>query len=316
MVEQEESAISWEYGEGRTGVLKVAELKASGRCLAIGWSFPWWGLVSGRLGLTLSKLILLNSSLVKLTQDYFPDVNVWVAKNLEDIYEEDLLGVWVLCMERPPVDKKMLRALLMKGNQLECVVFAGGKNGTNGGPPKGWTSDELQVGHVSVGGVTDAVGRFLVLRRTKFGQGTGQELRVTDRPGRDAREVLKMARPGVKATGPVSLPFQAVGVTNFVEPGVMCCAGVIPYPKGKKCFRQFAPRVRTKYGGRIWVKRKFEAKELLAAADVPEKLVHLSASHYDLNKIVDALDFPIKMLQAVAEAVGTSLDSSGGARCC
>jgi hypothetical protein len=314
LVEQEESAISWEYGEGRTGVLKVAELKASGRCLAIGWSFPWWGLVSGRLGLTLSKLILLNSSLVKLTQDYFPDVNVWVAKNLEDIYEEDLLGVRVLCMERPPVDKKMLRALLMKGNQLECVVFAGGKNGTNGGPPKGWTSDELQVGHVSVGGVTDAVGRFLVLRRTKFGQGTGQELRVTDRPGRDAREVLKMARPGVKATGPVSLPFQAVGVTNLVEPGVM--AGVIPYPKGKKCFRQFAPRVRTKYGGRIWVKRKFEAKELLAAANVPEKLVHLSASHYDLNKIVDALDFPIKMLQAVAEAVGTSLDSSGGARCC
>ncbi len=264
MVEQEESAISWEYGEGRTGVLKVAELKASGRCLAIGWSFPWWGLVSGRLGLTLSKLILLNSSLVKLTQDYFPDVNVRVAKDLNDIYKEDLLGVRVLCMERPPADKRVLMELLKKGNQLECVVFAGVKK-PDRGPPKGWTSDELRIVHVAVSGVTDAVGSFLVLRRTKCGRRTGQVLRVIDRPGRDAREVLKMARPGVKATGPVSLPFKAVGVTNFVEPGVMCCAGVIPYPKGKKCFRQFAPRVLTKYGGRVWVKRKFESKELLAA---------------------------------------------------
>ncbi len=68
--------MSWEYGEGCVGVLKVDELKASRRCLAIGWSFPWWGLVSGRLGLTLSKLILLNPLLLRLSRDYFPDVNV------------------------------------------------------------------------------------------------------------------------------------------------------------------------------------------------------------------------------------------------
>jgi hypothetical protein len=51
---------------------------------------------------------------------------------------------------------------------------------------------------------------------------------------------------------------------------------------------------------------------LLAAADVPEKLVHLSASHYELNEMVDALDCPIKMLQAVAEAVGARLESVPG----
>jgi hypothetical protein len=55
------------------------------------------------------------------------------------------------------------------------------------------------------------------------------------------------------------------------------------------------------------VRRKFEAKELLAAADVPEKLVHLSSSHCELNEMVDALDCPVKMLQAVAEAIGLSL---------
>jgi hypothetical protein len=76
LAEEEESAISWEYGEGRTGILKVAELKTSGRCLAIRWSFPWWGLVSGRLGLDLVKLIIFNPSLFRLIQDYFSDVNV------------------------------------------------------------------------------------------------------------------------------------------------------------------------------------------------------------------------------------------------
>jgi hypothetical protein len=311
LAEQESSAISWEYGEGRVGLIKVAEVRASGRCLAIGWSFPWWGLVAGRLGLTLSKLILFRPSLLRLSRDYFPDVNVRVAKNFEDIDESDLLGVRVLCMERPPVDKGVLRELLRKGEQLECVVFAGGKDTKGRMAPKGWVSSEVVVKHSAVGGVTDASGRFEVLRRAELGrQRPGQELRVSARPARDAREVLKMARPGVKISGPVSLPFKAVTDTNFVESGVMCCAGAIPFPKGKKSFRQFAPSVRTKYGGRIWVRRKFESKELLAAADVPEKLVHLSASHCELNEMVDVLDYPIKILQAVAEAIGLSLGST------
>jgi hypothetical protein len=109
LAEQEGSAISWEYGEGRVGVLKVDELKASGRCLAIGWSFPWWGLVAGCLGLTLSKLILFNSSLLLLSRDYFPDVNVRVANGFDDVDASELLGVRVLCLERPPVDIRVLR---------------------------------------------------------------------------------------------------------------------------------------------------------------------------------------------------------------
>jgi hypothetical protein len=115
----------------------VDELKASGRCLAIGWSFPWWGLVSGRLGLTLSKLILLNPLLLRLSRDYFPDVNVRVADGFADVDEGDLLGVRVLCMERAPGDKRVLGELLRKGDQLECVVFSGGKGITDRGAVKG-----------------------------------------------------------------------------------------------------------------------------------------------------------------------------------
>jgi hypothetical protein len=58
------------------------------------------------------------------------------------------------------------------------------------------------------------------------------------------------------------------------------------------------------------VKRKFESKGLLAAADVPEKLVHLSQSHLEINKLVDELDWPVKMLQAVAEATKGTLEPS------
>ncbi len=310
MVEEEESATSWEHGEGRTGILKVAELKTSGRCLAIGWSFPWWGLVSGRLGLALAKLIIFNPSLLRLTQDYFPDVNVRVAGGYEDVLEEELLGVRVLCLERPPKDKKALGVLLGKGKELERVVFSGGKRTGICGLPKGWMLDELDVKHAAVGGVTDAIGKFVILRRSKSGHTGGGKLVVTPRPARDAREILKMARPGIKSTGLNNLPFTAVKSTEFVEAGVMSCAGIIPFPKGRKSFRHFAPRVLTKYGGRIWIKRKFEAKELLAAADVPEKLVHLSQSHFEINKLVDELDWPVKMLQAVAEATEGTLEST------
>jgi hypothetical protein len=80
----------------------------------------------------------------------------------------------------------------------------------------------------------------------------------------------------------------------------MLCDGIIPYSKGRQLFRKFAPRVLTKYGGEIWVKRRFEVKKLLAAADVPEKLVHLSQPH-EVELLLDHLDWPVTMLQTVAE---------------
>jgi hypothetical protein len=86
----------------------------------------------------------------------------------------------------------------------------------------------------------------------------------------------------------------------------MLCDGIIPYPKGHQLFREFALRVLTKYGGEIWVKRRFEVKELLAAAHVPKKLVHLSQPH-EVELLLDHLDWPVKMLQTVAKALEVCL---------
>jgi hypothetical protein len=135
-------------------------------------------------------------------------VNVRVAEGYEDVLEEDLVGVRVLCLERPTKDKKALGKLLRKREQLESVVFSGGKRMEVCGLPKGWMLDELDVKHAAVGGVTDAVGKFLILRRSKSGHKDGGKLVLTPRPSRDAREVLKMARPGVKLTGLNDLPFR------------------------------------------------------------------------------------------------------------
>ena len=69
----------------------------------------------------------------------------------------------------------------------------------------------------------------------------------------------------------------------------------------------------TKYGGAIWVKRHFETKELLAAADVPEKLIHLSLPH-EVELLVEHVFCPIKVLQTVAEALEDSLKREGDGR--
>jgi hypothetical protein len=120
-----------------------------------------------------------------------------------------------------------------------------------------------------------------------------------------------MARPGIKARGPECIPFEAATGAVFVSPGVMSCAGIIPYPKRSGDFRKFAPRVLMKYGGSMWVKRGFEAKELLMAGDVPEKLIHLAASSQEVDEMVDVLDWPVKMLQAVEEGVEEMLELNG-----
>jgi hypothetical protein len=91
----------------------------------------------------------------------------------------------------------------------------------------------------------------------------------------------------------------------------MSCAWIIPYPKRSGDFRKFAPKVLTKYGGSMWVKRGFEAKELFMAGDVPETLMHLAVSSQEVDKMVDVLDWPVKMLQAVTEGVEGILDKDG-----
>jgi hypothetical protein len=62
----------------------------------------------------------------------------------------------------------------------------------------------------------------------------------------------------------------------------------------------------------MWIKRAFESTELLMAGDVPKTLVHLSSSPRETENLVDMLDWPVKMLQAIAEGVDGVLDREAG----
>jgi hypothetical protein len=102
----------------------VEELKINGSCLVVGWKFPWWGLVAGRLGLEMPRALLFDSSLIRSTREYFLDANVRVLESLGGILEEELLGTRVLCLERAPPEKRELEELLRKGKELECVLVS------------------------------------------------------------------------------------------------------------------------------------------------------------------------------------------------
>jgi hypothetical protein len=251
----------------------------------------------------MPRALLLNSSLVRLTRDYFPDANVRVLEYVDGVSDEEYIGVQVLCFERAPHEKKELERLLKRGKELECVVISGWRKGNEWEPVHGWVLDEVEVKHASVGGVTDVMGRLVVLRKGKAGGRKLKPVVVSARPRRNAWEILKIACPGIKAGAPEKCPFTIGSSTEFVQSEVMRGARIIPYPKGTKLFRRYAHRVLTKYGRKIWVKRKFESKELLAAVDVPERLVHLAAGYNKVNALLDKVDWPIKTLQSVAEAV-------------
>jgi hypothetical protein len=84
----------------------------------------------------------------------------------------------------------------------------------------------IKVVHAQVGGVTDATCRFFVIRRVAQSTEEDIVLTVEERPSRDARSILKMARPGIKSTRPEQIPFEAATKAEYVSPGVMSCAGI------------------------------------------------------------------------------------------
>jgi hypothetical protein len=288
----------------------AGKFEASGRCLVVRTSFPWWGLVCGWLGLMLAKIVLCNPSLARLAKAYFPRLYVHVMdeKDALRVPKDELDGVRVICLERAPMDMTILSEVIHRGRHLEAILISRWKYAYKWRSPRHWRVTEVKVALTAVGGVTDAVCRFFVIRKVQGTPGGDRDVMVADRPARDERSILKMARPGIKSAGPGELPFKAASSAVFVSPGVMSCAGIIPYPKRTGDFRKFAPRVLTRYGGDMWVTRNYEAKELLMAGDVPEKLIHLASLAQQADSMVDVMDWPVKMLQAVAEGVEGILD--------
>jgi hypothetical protein len=71
--------------------------------------------VCGRLGLTLSKIVLCKSTLSQLARVYFPNVSILAMEEEEALRvpEDELDGVWVVCLERVLLDMKLLLGLCL-----------------------------------------------------------------------------------------------------------------------------------------------------------------------------------------------------------
>jgi hypothetical protein len=137
--------------------------------------------------LTLARICLLKGSLLKVTQDYFPNLSVRVIDGMEDVSSEELMGIQVMALEIIPKDRKVLIELLHRGEELRCVLFAGFQGAARWRPPQGWALDIMDIRHSEVGGVTDARTSFCVLRRGETCRGKGRRvLAMSKRPARDA----------------------------------------------------------------------------------------------------------------------------------
>jgi hypothetical protein len=129
---------SWTYSHGREGVLIANKFVSGGRCLVFGTTFPWWGLVCGKLGLTLSKIVLCKYSLSRLVKAYFPNVYVRVTEEKEAtrVPEDEIDGVRMICLERASLDMKRIMGLIQRGRHLESIVISRSKLAYKWKPPK------------------------------------------------------------------------------------------------------------------------------------------------------------------------------------
>jgi hypothetical protein len=141
-----DSLTEWSYGKGREGRVDRKQDDVRGKTVVIGQFFPWWGLVAGRLGLTLTNVVVESPVFETLVRKYFVGVPVRVTKMEELSWKELLVGVRVAALGRWPgssVD------LLWGASTVEVVLISGNASYE---APKRWSKKYIRVDHQMVGG--------------------------------------------------------------------------------------------------------------------------------------------------------------------
>jgi hypothetical protein len=149
-------------------------------------------------------------------------------------------------------------------------------------PPSGWIIKRRKIPHGLVGGVTNIIGHLGIYIRSDpltIANVLDTSKITSVRPRRDLRSVMKMAIGGNRCGAPsdsqqMSVP---VGLTVLpVRPGVILNCGLLEVKFNKEGFH--LPRVKTIFGGSMWVIRRLTSSETLACWDAPEKLGQIAQS--------------------------------------
>jgi hypothetical protein len=171
-------------------------------------------------------------------------------------------------------------------------------------PPPGWTLSKRKIPHGAVGGVTDVVGQIGIYFRNECVDVNAALGSFSDgsRPRRDLWSVFKMAVPGQRCGKPqdaIQATAKAGQKVVQVRPGVVLNIGLLGVKTNGGLLR--LPRIKTLFGGDMWVIRTLTPVEVLSCWGLPEKLGHLAKTDEGKRKIMKGMFTPIKIWQAVLE---------------
>jgi hypothetical protein len=171
-------------------------------------------------------------------------------------------------------------------------------HGTLIAPPNGWKLLRRKISHSQVGGVTNAFGKIGIYFRDKGGEVEAalELVSCAKYPRRDLRSILKIAVDGHRC-GPPSESLATTSATGqvakHVRPGVVMSSGLLDVKVSGNCLR--LSRVKTLFGGNMWVIRPLTTPEVLSCWDIPEKLGVLGGTDDNLKSILRDLTTPMKI---------------------
>jgi hypothetical protein len=161
-----------------------------------------------------------------------------------------------------------------------------------------------KIAHGKVGGVTNAtchIGIYFRAARVDLTSSLGKRLDKR-RPRRYLRSVLKMAVGGHRCgtLSPALASALVIGThVKEVRAGVVLNSGLLGIKTNGGLLR--LPRVKTLFGGDMWVIRVLTPSEVLACWDVPEKLGQLTKTDDGKRSLMRVMFTPIKIRQAILE---------------
>ena len=174
---------------------------------------------------------------------------------------------------------------------VETIVCG---NGLNIKVPLHWTARRGEVSHAHQGGTSNV--KYSAWIFEKEGEEATQLGELHAKPSQDLRSVMKVAKPGRKVWGPAIVPPKETGTAVAeLRTGTVGCWGL--YPLNRTSPRH---KVRTVYGGDLWVDRHLTPMEEATVRDVPERLSK-SLDGATLVRFVRSGPGPVKCLQGLLE---------------
>jgi len=273
---------------------------------------PWWSLLVARMGgKVIGAWTKIDVSKLPFVQRYFMTHPSYSAVSMTEVktllwHNQMRNEADVVFFDRHPRDVPFNEVWTAKSPQL-IIVGQGVEQGFRSYERNGWHKETFDIVHAEVGGVTAEHGKFTVYSRNQVHLRLMRvALADVKRTAliQDLRCVLKagIKELPTKATERDLIPYFSSEVC-YIYKGLISSAGLLPHPLPSDL------RVKTILGGQMWIKRRIQVSEILAAYDVPDQMLRLDGEVISAEELVTLTPRPIKVLQALSEGVKRILNT-------